>query len=144
MKDTDKLKKNVFEAPEGYFEGLQGRIARRIAEDEKEESPTTFSITRWTYAVAASVLVLLVASLFLFKPTEETNNMASTTDVDQLLASVSDEDMLSYLESHTETATLAMSLTEAEQQELLLNELDNYNIPLEDYEYEIEFVEEYL
>lgn len=143
MKSPEKLKKNIFETPEGYFDALPERLQERIRQKEQEKK--VFSFPQWTYAAAASVLLLLVVGIFFFQPADQpAENIASEQNIEQLLASVSEDEIIDYLQMNAEASTLELSLTEEEQQELLLNELDNYNIPLEDYAYEVEYIEEYF
>lgn len=142
MKSPDKLKKTIFETPEGYFEALPERIQERIQQETQKKN--TFSFPHWAYAAAASVLLLLAGGIFFFQPADlPTETMAYEQNVEQLLASVSEDEIMDYLQMNAEANTLELTLTEEEQQELLLNELENYNIPLEDYVYEVEYIEEY-
>ncbi|MEK6476492.1 hypothetical protein WJR50_03120 [Catalinimonas sp. 4WD22] len=143
MKSPDELKKNIFETPDGYFEALPGRIQERIQQEKQEKK--SFTLPQWTYAAAASVLLLLTGGIFFFQLTDQpTETIAAEQNVEQLLASISEDEIIDYLQMNAEVSTLELTLTEEEQQELLLNELDNYNIPLEDYAYEVEYIEEYF
>ncbi|WPP48685.1 hypothetical protein [Catalinimonas niigatensis] len=143
MQESDKFKKNIFHSPEGYFDQLPGRIQEKIRQEEQEDN--VFVLPRWSYVVAASVLILLAAGIFFYsQPDQSANTLAVEQQVEELLASVSEEELINYLQTNTEATTVEFALTEEEQQELLLQELDNYDIPLDDYEYEVEFIEEYL
>jgi hypothetical protein len=143
MKESDKLKKSIFHAPEGYFDQLPGRVQERI--QQEDQANKTLSLPRWTYAVAASVLVLLVAGIFFYQQYRlPADTMASEQKIEQLLASVPDEELIDYLQTHAEVNTLELVLTEEEQQEILLQGLESYEIPYEDYEYELYELEEQL
>ncbi len=143
MKEPDKLKESIFHTPKGYFDQLPGRIQKRV--EQEQQSAKTIFLPRWAYAVAASGVVLLVAGLLFFQQTDHTTDTLTTEqNVEQLLASVSDEEMINYLQTQTEPSALELVLTEEDQEEILLHELENYDISLEDYAYELEYLEEYL
>lgn len=143
MQESDKLKENIFRTPDGYFDQLPDRIQEKIRREEQEDK--VFVLPRWSYAIAASGLILLVAGILFYRQNAQpASTLASERQVEQLLVSVPDEELISYLQANTEVATVELALTEEEQQELLLQELDNYDVLLEDYEYEMEFIEEYL
>lgn len=144
MQESDKRKENIFQAPEAYFDKLPGRLQERIRQEEAKEEKS-FSLPQWTYAAAASVLLLLVGGLFFYQQDTQPAEMASAElKVEQLLASVSDDEIIDYLQINAEPTMLELTLTDEEQQELLLNELDNYNISLEDYAYDVEYIEDYF
>jgi hypothetical protein len=58
---TDDLKKNVFVAPEGYFEALQDRLVERILDTESQEPLSWFQVLRPQLAFAAAFVGLVVA-----------------------------------------------------------------------------------
>lgn len=142
MKAPDHLKKNIFEAPEGYFEALPDRIQERIREEENTGTAKMVSFPRWAYAAAASVLILLAAGIYLYQ--QPAKDLASEQQVEALLAEVPEETMLEYLQADAEISLMQVNLTAEEQQELLLEGMDNYELTIEDYEYEIYELEEYL
>lgn len=141
MKAPDHLKKTIFEAPEGYFDSLPDRIHKRIREKEMQDGGKLVSFSRWAYAAAASVLILLVAGVFFYQQPAEEGVSADTAE--QLLADVPREAMLEYLQADAEVSVLQINLTEEEQEELLLEELDTYELPIDDYEYDMYELEEY-
>lgn len=143
MKAPEKLKKNIFETPEGYFEQLSGRIEERI--QQENQARQTISLPRWSYAVAASVLLLLVAGMFFYQQADmAADTVATEQDIELLLASVSDETLMDYLQTDTKISAMEFTLTDQEQEELLFQELESYEIPYEDYEYALYELEEYL
>jgi len=84
----DDIDKRVdFKVPEGYFENLPLRIQDRIAEEKSEAK--TFRIPSWSYAMAASVL-LVVTFVFVV------NDAGSSAET--LLSEVSEEALIAYLE----------------------------------------------
>jgi hypothetical protein len=140
MKAPDHLKKNIFEAPDGYFDALPDRLQERIRKEEA--GAKVVGIPRWAYAVAASLLILLVAGVFFFQQPEA--ELASEQQIEALLAEVPQEVMLDYLQTDTDLNLTNVNLTDEEQEELLLQGLDTYELPIDDYEYEIYELEEYL
>lgn len=88
MKLEDIPKKHVFKEPEGYFDKLPGVIQSRIAEKEP------FFSTTWGVALkyALPVFIAGIAAFFVFRPNDSFNNP------EQLLASVSSEELSYYLE----------------------------------------------
>ena len=143
MKAPDQLKKDIFEAPDGYFDHLPERIQERIREEETSSvDEKVVSMPRWAYAAAASILILLVAGILFYQ--QPNNEIASEQQLEQLLAEVPQETLLEYLQTDADVSLLQVNLTEDEQEELLLQELDTYEVQIEDYEYEIYELEDYL
>jgi hypothetical protein len=58
---TDDLKKNVFNAPEGYFESLQDRIAEQLSAAEPQQERAWVRVLRPQLAFAASFAALAAA-----------------------------------------------------------------------------------
>lgn len=142
MKAPDPLKKNIFESPDGYFDELPDRIRERIREEESGGTTPVIRLPYWAYAAAASVLILLAAGLYLYQqPAGEPDN---AQQIEALLAEVPEETMLEFLQADAEVSLLQVNLTEEEQEELLMEGMENYEIPIDDYEYEIYELEEYL
>lgn len=87
-------KKQFFQVPDGYFNDLEQKIQRRIDEQPQGKVIPFFVEHRWKViglAAAASIAFLLV-----FLPMQRTQT--SVSEVDQLLAQVSAEDCLAYLQ----------------------------------------------
>jgi hypothetical protein len=82
-----------------------------------------------------------VGIFFYQQPTNEPGN---SRQVEALLAEVPEEAMLEFLQADAEVSLLQLSLTEEEQEELLMEGMENFEIPIDDYEYEIYELEEYL
>lgn len=90
MKKLDDIpKKHPFNAPQGYFDRLPGAIQSRIEQEAgvKESKP----YFRFALQYALPVVVLAIVAVIYLVPQKN-------DDVDSLLASVSTEAMVSYLE----------------------------------------------
>lgn len=81
------LKKSPFTAPNGYFAELSASIEKGIIEETKQRKFYQQPLTRWL-AVAASLALLV--TVYFNQPTEVNSD---------LLSSVSDETIISFLES---------------------------------------------
>ena len=128
MKKLEDIPKNSpFKVPEGYFDRLPGMIQARIAEksDVKEAKP----YFRYALQYALPVVVLaIVAVIYLVPP--------ATQNVDTLLASVSTDELVAYLEDSEitteellEEMTLDNESVEAIESEVYFNfdELENFD-----------------
>jgi len=151
--NLDDLKKkgwgrNPFPAPEGYFNDLSQRIQQRIAqEDEPMQQPTKVVrlAPHWYYAAAAvAVLGLAIWLINPFRSTTEIVAEVNEEQVQTLLAEVSNQEMIDYLQMSAVDVTASVSLTEEEQEELLEAELETFDLP-EDYYLDTDYLlEEYL
>ncbi|MEQ9466512.1 MAG: hypothetical protein RLN88_03820 [Ekhidna sp.] len=83
----DINKKSGFKVPEGYFEDLPMKIQQRIG---TESTPQTIRLPSWSLAMAASFIIILTA-VFILKNT-------STPTAEELLAEVSQEELVAYLD----------------------------------------------
>ena len=122
-----------FTTPEGYFEELPARIQRRITASPTPTS-TPVGFPRWAY-FSLAVVTLLVGLTWLITrvgtPPEGTTS-ADSRSAEQLLAEVSEEVLIDYLQTSDVDIMTTTPLTEAEQQVLLEQELSTYEIT-EDY-----------
>ena len=92
MKLEDIDKKNIYSVPDKYFDQLPGRIQTRI----HAQSPKAFFALNWqlTYKIAAPALAMvLIVSYFWY------NGPTSTQSPESLLAQVSTEELVAYLET---------------------------------------------
>lgn len=87
MKRLDEIpKKSLFEAPEGYFEKLPGRIQARIAKPEPEVA--------WGKLVlryALPVVIIAAAAIFIV-------NREPVRSPEEVIASLESEQLVAYLE----------------------------------------------
>lgn len=89
MKKLENIpKNNIFEVPEGYFDKLPLRIQARI--EPKSPLPEQLPWLRYSLRYALPMIVLAIASIFIFKP--------KVDKVEKILASVSTEELVAYLE----------------------------------------------
>jgi hypothetical protein len=120
MKKLEDIPKNhPFKVPEDYFDKLSGVIQSRIAEQTgaKEAKP----YFRYTLQYALPVIILAVVAIVYLVP-------GKSQDVDTLLASVSTEELVAYLEDSELTTddlldemNLDTESVEAIEEEVYLN-----------------------
>lgn len=135
MKLEDIPKKNVFNTPEGYFDKLPGVIQSRIA--EKQAQPATAGSFVWVLRYALPVLAVGFALFLIFRQSDPTSTP------EDLLATVSTEDLTFYLvesdlttEDLLDMANLQEDEIDALNNHILYPELDSDL--LEDYVLEID------
>jgi hypothetical protein len=116
MKKLEDIpKNNIFEVPEGYFEKLPGIIQSRIALDKPVEESRPFFVLALRYAIP--VVVLAVAGIFIFQ-----NYQSRQDDSASLLASVSNEELVSYLIEGDDVST------EELLEDININDIDINNL----------------
>jgi hypothetical protein len=81
----DIPKKDLFSAPDGYFDTLPGKVMARI--DKKKEAQFS-PVFRYTLQYAVPAIVLIVAGFFWFR---------YDSSPESLLASIETEELVSYL-----------------------------------------------
>ena len=92
LKLEDLEKKNVLQAPEGYFDDLSANISHRIKNVKSRDTITFFPSKQILWGVAASLALLLV-SWIVFRNVD--NNDSNSNE---FLASISDQEIIAYLE----------------------------------------------
>jgi hypothetical protein len=118
----DLERENIFTPPEGYFDKLPNRIQTRIGlQEQKDDRPLYQLVPKKLYYIAASVAVFIAAILMLRTPQE-------TASAQNILAEISTEDMIEYLEM-SDVGVTEITLAEEEQQQLLENQWQNLTIP---------------
>ncbi len=90
MKLEEIEKKNIFEVPDGYFDKLPQVIQSRVA--VKEKSAFAFPMHVFNFKYAFPILLVAVASVFLYK-----NYYTPSPSASQVLESVSSETLIAYL-----------------------------------------------
>lgn len=122
----DIPKKNIFETPEGYFDELPGIIQSRIAEKSKSTSPFPSFGLALRYAVP--ILAIAIALFFVLRPNAPLGNP------DELLASVSSEELTYYLVESDFTTDELLDLVNLSDEDI--NAL-NDEIPYPDFDNEL-------
>ncbi len=93
MKKLEDIpKKNIFEVPDGYFDRLPGVIQSRIAENNPLRERTSYFALSLRYVLP--VILVITASIFVYQNYYNTQ----PTDTESLLASVSSQDLVEYLD----------------------------------------------
>ncbi len=119
MKKLEDIpKKHPFKVPDGYFDSLPGIIQARVADKSKVEEAKSYFRYALQYALPVVVLAI-VAVIYLFP--------SNPQDVDTMLASVSTEELVAYLEESEITT------------EELLDEMDLDSESVEAIESEVYF-----
>lgn len=91
MKKLENIPKtNIFEVPEGYFDKLPLQIQARVAAENPAPQPQPW--LRYSLRYALPMLVFALAAIFVFRP--------KVAKVEKILASVSTEELVAYLESN--------------------------------------------
>jgi hypothetical protein len=124
MKKLEDIPKNhPFKVPDGYFDNLPGIIQSRVA--EKSEVLEAKPYFRYALQYALPVVVLAIVAVVYLYPT-------NPQDVDTMLASVSTEELVAYLEQSeitTEELLDEMDLdsesVEAIESEVYFNDIEN-------------------
>lgn len=92
--DLDEVKdKSVLSAPDGYFDALSERLHVRIHDQPRQQQ--VYFPTLKLAGRAAAILLVLVGIAWLFDIGHKPDMVNSVN-----LSNISDEDILSYLESH--------------------------------------------
>lgn len=113
MKRLDEIPKKVlFEAPEGYFEKLPGRIQARITKPEPEVAWGKLALR-----YALPVVVLAAAAVFLL-----TNRPTLTPE--EVIASIESEQLVAYLEDSEVNTDDLLDVISLEPTEVESIELD--------------------
>ncbi len=120
MKLEDIDKQNIHKVPDKYFEDLPLKIQSRIAEESR---PKTWVVTYGLRYALPAILLLAITVYVIIKP-------SSTDNPEQLLAQVSTEELITYLESSDITT------------EELVESLELSDFELEFYENETGIVNE--
>src|SRR5262245_47998646 len=90
MKRLDEIpKKSLFEAPEGYFERLPGRIQDRLSKPQAEGAEAAWGRLALRYALP----VVILASAALFVLTRE-----PAGSPEEVIASLETEELVAYLQ----------------------------------------------
>ncbi len=136
LDDIDK--KQSFKVPEGYFEDLPLKIQTRI---QKKEKHTSVRLPSWKFALAASILVLLVTYFVVDQKPPSAEMMLAEVSQDELIAYLDNMDL--DLEDITNTFHETSSELEFDEMDGL-EELDMNKSDLNDLLLEYDLNEDYL
>ncbi len=121
---------NVFHVPKGYFENLSDTILSKMQQKEKTKVISITRKTWWKYMAAALIAgIMLVSAFYLFNLGG--NNVSpylaaakeyqTSTQIAEGIASLNDDDIISYLETHG-------NITD---NDAILNNIDTDRLPTE-------------
>jgi len=125
--NIDELKNdNLFKVPEGYFEELPSIIQSRVLEEKNPDPIWIFHPAAQWATVAASILAFVVY-FSVFRTSDE-----MAVDAESLIAQVSMEDLVGYLENSditTEELIASVNLEDfylesSETEDLFLEDID--------------------
>jgi hypothetical protein len=126
MKKLEDIpKKQVFNVPDGYFEHLSSTIQARVAEREPQRATAFFTLPVVVrYALPA--LVLAAIGVFWFQ------NNPSQKDAESILASVSTEDLVAYLNDSEVSTEELMNAADFDADDLDDIESEVYQLHFDD------------
>ncbi len=130
MKKLEDIpKKEIFTAPEGYFDKLPGVIQARINAPMSARNEVSMVWIR--FAIPAMVIVI---AAFIFWMNQKT----LTPEVDQLLATIQTADLITYLEDYEFTTDELLESVEfneldIEEVEEMVYVIDTLDIDLTDF-----------
>lgn len=114
MKKLDDIPKNhPFKVPEGYFDELPGIIQSRVAQKTEIKEATPYF--RYALQYALPVVLVVVVSWIYLLPKQD--------DFDTMLASVSTEEMVAYLEESEVTMEELMDEMDTESVDAIESEV---------------------
>lgn len=132
---------NVFEVPQGYFENLSAEILDKVKPEAKVITMHKRSSNIFKYAVAAVFTGVMALGVFKFTGSAKNELPDYVTaglkvqDVDQELASISDADIVKYLEANGTDVKTA----------IIVGSTDNNELPSEeDYLLDEKTLDKYL
>ena len=129
MKKLEDIpKKQNFEVPEGYFEKLPGIIQSRVTQQHKERS-WGFD-HRFALRFALPVVILLVVGIFWY------NRSQMDKSVENILASVQTEDLITYLSESDFTTDELLEDVQLNSQDAMDIEESVYELQFTDSEFE--------
>lgn len=130
--------------PSGYFEGLADRVMARV--NEKPKSGKLFSLVRYQWAVAATLLLLVGYGIVRYGLNEQSQQIMAKNQVnksyDALLNEISDEDASLLIEHFSTEEDLQFLKNHQDVKDLPLN-ADLPNV-MSDEELDLELTEEDL
>lgn len=133
MKKLEDIpKKDLFEAPEGYFDRLPGVIQARIA--EKSSTPSWLPSLRFGLRYALPALMIAMAAIFYL-------NRPAMQSTEELIASIDSVDLAAYLDESEVTTedlleAIPLDYTEADAIQ------DETNDEIDADEFDVEYLKD--
>jgi hypothetical protein len=129
MKKLEDIpKKQNFEVPEGYFEKLPGVIQSRVTQQNKERS---WGVDlRFAVRFAVPVVILLAVGIFWY------SRAHMEKSVENILASVQTEDLITYLSESDFTTEELLEDVQLNSQDAIDIEESVYELQFNDSEFE--------
>lgn len=124
MKLEDIPKKEIFNVPEGYFDGLPSKIQARI--DAQKTGQQESFVFKYKLQYALPMVAILALGIFWF------SQFSQTTDAESLLASVETEDLIAYLGESEITTDDVLNHVEFNSEDLEEIESEVYELQLDD------------
>jgi len=129
MKKLDDIpKKQNFEVPEGYFEKLPGIIQSRVTQQTKER--IWVLDVRFALRFAVPVVILLAVGIFWYGQSHMEKS------VENILASVQTEDLITYLSESDFTTDELLEDAQLNSQDAIDIEESVYELQFNDSEFE--------
>ena len=129
MKKLDDIpKKQNFEVPEGYFEKLPGIIQSRVTQQTKER--IWVLDVRFALRFAVPVVILLAVGIFWYGQSHMEKS------VENILASVQTEDLITYLSESDFTTEELLEDAQLNSQDAIDIEESVYELQFNDSEFE--------
>ncbi len=145
IKLSEISKENLFEVPEGYFEELQQSIHKRITEESSDTKTILFVPGfNWQTSLIAATLTLIAVVYSTFQ------QVNVTQDPQQILAEVSVDDILEYIDYSDLTTSDILAVVNFEENEIdkfieddiqLLNTDEIESIDIDEFIYEFDLEE---
>lgn len=125
MKKLDDIpKRNIFEVPDGYFDRLPLKIQARVESTKPSTGSSPFFSFALRYAIPVVLVGMVAAYMFWPKPYQ---------NQDELLASVSTESLVSFLNETDISTEDLIELAKLDETEAdSLNAIVNSNFNIED------------
>jgi hypothetical protein len=124
MNKLDQLpKKDLFQAPEGYFDALPDRIHKRVAKEQSK--PAWYMKPAWQISVAVVFLAMVGVLWFTNTQKQNADDLLASVDTETLIAYLAEEENLeNILDAENLTEDEANALEESVFAETLLNQIN--------------------
>lgn len=124
LKLEDIPKRNIHSVPDGYFNSLEQSILAKVKSGEPKSTPAFTIGLNWQTAAIAAAVTLLVVFVGTF------NSINKPADAEDILAQVSIEDIIEYLDYSdltTSEIVAALNINENDADDFLENDIQLLN-----------------